>query len=420
LLCGSDADAHLARNSSLAMRRCERHNALGANVPPTRKSRLDLAGLLSPTQDGAALEERLIWRCAHVTLTPAQLAEVAALGARLDEPAWERMVALAQANGVGNLLFTHIAAAGLLSRAPESVIARLRQRYGAVIVATRRMEVALARLLPQLYDAQGPVIIVKGITLSRRLYGNIALRPISDIDMLARPERAPRWIAALRAAGFEPVAGKSQRLSKHVLRFREMQFQNASGQVVEMHVNVCRYPDYQRAFPAGEVWARARPLEGMNGHALSLASADELCFLCMHYAVQHQIGRLIWLVDVAEIVRRVPDEQSWDALVEDIIARGAAAPVAVTLAQARALLDAPMPINAWERLRSAALEPAERRAWASATRPMSGARWYLSQLRAVRTPMERATLLWNGGAALTRRLRRRQRPSPLLADETDR
>lgn len=388
-------------------------------MPLTRKSPLDLAGLLSPTQDGAALEEQLMWRCARVTLTPADLAEVAALGARLDEPAWERMVALAEANGVGNLLFTHIAAAGLLSRAPERAITRLRQSYGSVIVATRRMELALARLLPRLYDAQGPVIIVKGITLSRSLYGNVALRPISDIDILARPERAPRWIAALRAVGFEPVAGKSQRLSKHVLRFREMQFQNASGQVVEMHVNVCRYPDYQRAFPPGEVWSRARPLEGMNGHALRLAPADELCFLCMHYAVQHQIGRLIWLVDVTEIVSRVPDKQSWAALVDNIIARGAAGPVAVTLAQARALLDAPMPINAWERLRAAALEPAERRTWASAMRPMSGARWYLSQLRAVQTPMERATLLWNGGAALTRRIRRGQHPSPLLPDEMD-
>lgn len=383
-------------------------------------ARLDLETFLSPAQDEAALEDQLMWRCARLALTPSELAEVAALGARLDEPAWERLVALAQANGVGNLLFTHIAAAGLLSRAPERAIGRLRQRYGAVIVATRRMELALARLLPLLYEAQGPVIIVKGVTLSRRLYGNVALRPISDIDILAHLERAHKWIVALRAAGFQPVAGKSQPLSKHVLRFREMQFQNASGQVVEMHVNVCRYPDYQRAFPAGEVWARAQPLEGMNGHALRLAPADELCFLCMHYAVQHQVGRLIWLVDVAEIARRVPDQRSWDTLVSGVIARGAAAPVAVTLAQARALLGAPMPLDAWERLRSAALEPSERRAWTAATRPMSGAGWYLSQLRALRTPMERATLLWNGGAALTRRLRHERRPSPPLPDETNR
>ncbi len=376
----------------------------------------ELAGLMNTALVSAPFEERILWRCARVSLTASDLMEVASLGARLNEAGWNRLVTRARAEGVVNLLFTHVIAAGLLSHVPTPLVTRMRQDYGGVAIATRRLEITFARLLPRLQEVGVRVIVVKGMTLARRLYGDIALRPISDIDLFAHPKDAPSWTAALSAAGFAPVDGKSQPLSKHVLRFREMQFSNTRGQTIEMHVNICRYPAYQRAFPASDVWASARPLEGMGGYALGLAPADELSFLCMHYAVQHQIGRLIWLTDVAELARRIPDNSTWDTLVENIITRGIALPVAVTLARAHALLDAPIPGTAFERLWAAALEPSERQAWASANRPMSGARWYFSQLAVVRTPMERATLLWNGGAALARRIRRSQRPSPPILD----
>ncbi len=392
------------------------HDQREIATPAVPRLPSDLAALLHPSRNGSSLEERMLWRCARVSLTAGDLAEVASLGARLDAAGWERLMTRARADGVMNLLFTHIAAAGLLPRLPAPLVEQSRQDYGAVAITTRRLEIALAHALPHLQDAGAPVIVVKGLSLVRRYYGDIALRPISDIDLIIHPEDAPKGAAALHAAGFTPVTSKSQPLSKHVLRFREMQFSNARGQAIELHVNICRYPAYQRAFPTRAIWGRARPLDGANGCALALAPADELCFLCMHYAVQHRIGRLIWLADVAEIARRAPDSQTWDTPVTDVIARGIAAPVAMTLARARALLDAPVPAAALERLRAAALTPPERRAWASATRPMSGARWYFSQLAVVSTPVERATLLWNGATALARRIRRGQRPFPTMPE----
>ncbi|HEX9037180.1 MAG TPA: nucleotidyltransferase family protein [Ktedonobacterales bacterium] len=368
---------------------------------------LSLPGLLFPTRDGAAPVERLLWLCSRVSLSAAELMDVTRTGEELTNDDWKRIAALAGANGVETLLFTHIAAAGLLDRVPPAIVARMRQRYGEVAIGGRRLEMALGRVLPLLERTQAPVIIVKGLPLARRLYGNIALRPVSDIDLMIRIEDGPTVAAALRAAGFTPVAGKSAPLSRHALRFREMQFQDAKGRIIEAHVNPCRYPAYRRAFAPEPIWAAAAPLSGPYHWGLGLAPHDELRFLCMHYAIQHHIGRLIWLTDVAEIARRVPDTPAWDALAADAISRGAAAPVAVTLARARALLDAPVPEAALDRLRSAALATAERSAWESATREMSGLRWYLSQMTLMRSPLERAALFWNGSAAFAGRLRRR-------------
>lgn len=373
----------------------------------------DLAALLYPAGETASAEERLIWRCARVQVDSSDLAEIARAGSALDQVGWERVVAVAQSYGVENLLFTHIASAGLLSQVPGALVERMRQWYGEVAISTRRLEMALARVLPLLQAAGAPVILVKGLALSRRLYGDIALRPISDIDLIVHARDMDRWTGALRVAGFSPAAGKSERLGRHVLRFREMQFHDAKGLMLETHVEVCRYPAYQRAFAADAIWAAARPLDDPYTPGLALAPHDELSFLCMHYAVQHRIGRLIWLTDVAEIARRIPDAQAWDALVEHVVTRRVAAPVAVTLARAQALLGAPVPEGPLERLRAAALTPAERRAWDAANREMSGLRWYLSQMTVARAPLERATLLWNGASALARRGRRQiRRPEP--------
>ena len=372
-------------------------------------ARLDLATALSPTRDGAARDLRLLWLSARVTPSESALAEIAQMGAELDSADWERLLVLARENGVGNLLFTHITRAGLLPRVPAEVIGRLRRDYGEVAISARRLELTLARVLPMLQEAGAPAMVVKGLALSRRLYGNVALRPISDIDLIVHPHHGQTVAATLSQAGFMPISGKSEPLSRHALRFRELQYQDAQGQVIEVHVTPCRYPAYQRAFAPDRIWAAAVPLAGVPGAGLALAPPDELAFLCMHYAVQHRIGRLIWLTDVAEIVRRIPDAPAWDALIADVVARGVTAPVAVTLARAWALLNAPIPDAALDRLRSAALAPAERAAWDSALREMSGLRWYLSQLRVVRTPLERATLLWNGAGALAGRIGRRTR-----------
>jgi hypothetical protein len=379
---------------------------------------LDLVALLHPSHENASRESQLLWLCARVSASANDLMEIARLGSELKDSDWEQLMERARLNGVENLIFTRVAEASILPSAPPDLARRMRQRYAQVTIATRRLECVLERLLPRFQAARAPVVVLKGMALARRLYPELALRPISDIDLLVRPEDLTRWEPALRAEGFEPEMSKSEPLSKHVLRFREMQFRDARGQMIEAHVALCRYPAYRQAFAPRALWGAARPLPGAAGGALALAPDDELAFLCLHYAVQHRIGRLIWLTDVAEIARRIPDAQAWDALAEQVAIRGVAAPVAVTLAHARALLDAPVPDATLERLRSAALEPAERHAWASATRSMSGLRWYLSQLSVVRTAGERATLLLNGGAALAGRVRRRARHKRRSLDDT--
>ncbi|HEX8994703.1 MAG TPA: nucleotidyltransferase family protein [Ktedonobacterales bacterium] len=368
---------------------------------------VSLAALLEPQAELASAEERLLWQCARVTLTDASRAEIQRLGVGLDAAGWAHVATLAERNGVENLLFTQIAAVGLLAALPEPVALRLRERYGAVTLTARRLERRLEALLPLLEQAGASVIPLKGVRLARRAYGGvISLRPVTDIDVLARGDDDTRWRAAFQAAGLAPVAGRGDAQSGHALRFRELQFRDASGLLVEAHLTLCRHPAYRRAFPQAEIWSRAQPARVHGVRALALAEEDELRYLSLHYAAQHQASRLIWLVDVAELLRRRGTAFPWERFVDETIARRIAAPVAITLLRARTLLDAPAPHWACARLKEAALTAAERQAWADSQAPMRNWRRFLAQTLTLDSPVDRLRLLRSGGASLARRLRR--------------
>lgn len=366
-----------------------------------------LESLLEPPVEQAGAEERLLWQCARVTLSDATLAEMRRLGALLDAAGWERIAARAERNGVENLLFTHSATAGLTQELPASVTLRLRQRYGAVTLTARRLERRLESLAPLLEDAGVAVIPLKGVRLARRAYGGaITLRPTTDIDLLVRREDAPHLGAAFRAAGLLPIGERGDAQSGHALRFREMQFRDANGLLVEAHLSLCRHPAYRKAFPAARIWANAQRVTIHGVSLLTLALDDEVRYLSLHYAAQHQANRLIWLVDIAELLRMRGADMPWERFVDETIARGVAAPVAVTLLRAQALLGAPVPQWVCARLKAAALRPTERRAWDDTQARMNDWRRFLAQTMALDTTAERLRLLRSGGASLTRRLRR--------------
>lgn len=366
-----------------------------------------LEALLTPDLTQASVEERLLWRCGRVAPSSSALADIQRLGSTLDAAGWDRVAALAQRNGMENLLFTHVSAAGLGPSLPEPTALRLRERYGALTLLTRRLEQRQDALLAQLTSAGVAAIPLKGPRLARRFYGGVTLRPVNDIDLLMHADDAPRWSEAFQAAGFQPINDLGDLKGGHALRFREALFFDASGLHVEAHLALCRLPAYHRAFD--HAWERARPVTVNGVTALGLDPDDELRYLCMHYAAQHHGSRLIWLVDVAEALRARGDRLDWERLVEETVALRIAAPVAITLLRAQALLDAPVPLGAGARLRAAALTAPERRAWADAQLRMTHWRRFLAQTMLLDNANERLRMLGSGGVSLLRRLIRASR-----------
>lgn len=370
---------------------------------PTAQELYDL--LLAPELVAASAEQRLLWLTARAPLPDATLAAIRHASASLDADGWARVVDLARQHGVDNLLFTAITSAGVAASAPGGQMRALSERYRTVALQARRLEYRLETLLPLLAAADVPVIPLKGSGLARRYYGSVTLRPVTDIDLLVRAKDVLRWDAAFRLAGCTPSNGDGDPHSGHALRFRELRYRDASGISLEAHLALCRHPAYLRAFPLPEVWARARSTVINGVSMLTLAPEDELRFLSLHYTVQHRASRLLWLVDVAELLRTHGSAIAWEPFVEHALRNRFAAPLAMTLLPARTWLDAPVPEDVCAQLRAAAQTAPERRAWADSQAKMDTLRRFLAQRHTLDTVAERLGLLRSGGASVIRRIR---------------
>src|SRR5688572_3051809 len=114
--------------------------------------------------------------------------------------AWDRMLATAEAEGLAPAL------AVWLRRHPGDVPPAIAERFAARLQQSIARHVVMSRdLVTVLRALEGegiPAIPLKGAFLAERVYPRPALRPMSDIDLLIRPEHRVRVDALVRGLGY--------------------------------------------------------------------------------------------------------------------------------------------------------------------------------------------------------------------------
>jgi hypothetical protein len=248
---------------------------------------------------------------------------------------------------------------------------------------------------------------LKGVTLAARYYPEIALRPVSDIDLLVRRHQLNGCLRALRQVGFSPSPGHGRALNFKVLYNLELRYLKQDGLCVELHTGLARLPAYNAALSITRIWERAEPIQVGGWPARYLSPVDELRYLSLHYAVPHRAERMVWLVDIAELIRARAAEWDWEAFVGETVALGLAAPLAVALGRARELLGLDIPAEVTAGLTAAAATPRERRTWQAAHAPLSDAGRFGGHLRALRGPVEQLAFIGGAATVAARKAHRR-------------
>ena len=219
-----------------------------------------------------------------------------------------------------------------------------------------RLHHQLAQVLAALQRAEIPVIALKGAHLAEGIYGDVALRPMSDIDLLVKRPDLSRAEDALRGIGYTPhrpfwVEAESD-VHQHLPRFTKP---NAVS--VEVHWTLLRPTDPFDVDVDG-LWARARPATIAGVQALTLSPEDLLLHQCLHMAFGHRfrVG-LRPLCDVAEILAHCREEIAWEQTVDRARQWNAGRCVYLVLRIAREWLLADMPDEALQALEPDDLDP---------------------------------------------------------------
>lgn len=256
-------------------------------------------------------EYRLLVACARRVLTGQQLEQAeAAITAGLD---WDLLSRLAREHGLSPLLYSH-----LQRHFPLAVASRQEHRLKLFETGVRNLSLsaALLNILEALRNAGIRALAYKGPTLAAALYGDIAWREISDLDILIDRPSFPAAREVLSGLGYQPsgnppASGHSRKQEDARLRSDcECEFYSADGQVtVDLHWQITA-PHLAQRFSFDDLWDRHRMVT-LGQKSVPTFSAEDTALVLAVHGGKHLWDRLGWLADFAESVRKGLD---WPAL----------------------------------------------------------------------------------------------------------
>jgi hypothetical protein len=260
---------------------------------------------------------------------------------------WGKFIDASRVHGVAPLIYKNITS---IKGVPEGVISSLEKTYLGSIRNSALISHEI-RELTELFSGGGiEFLLLKGPADADELYGNAALYPSADIDILIRADDIYRAAALMENAGYS--AGHE--ISPYYLKnYRCATFLKEGKKAVEMHLSLGkpRYFDIPEDF----WWKDARE-KNIGGCAFkTLSKENGILFAAIHLFL-HGYSPLKFIVSLSEMLRAYGDGINWKKLIEDSSKTNTYMPLMLSLDMASSLLDAHLPEEILQKLKNLSLK----------------------------------------------------------------
>ena len=246
---------------------------------------------------------------------------------------WPSVEKRAFHEGLSSLFYDHLRSLDILSALPEDMRKRLGRIYAETSLINRHLLKVIEKLEEALAGRDIKVIVYKGAALLNTVYRDPALRPMEDIDLMVREEQLDALKETLKTMGFVQNELYPYTFSKGILSVdlhRDFISSHRIGSRREI-LNI----------DAADLWKRAVPDRGSRSlYRLSLP--DELAALSFHL-LKHRYERLIWFVDLAEMIKNVEAAGAWPDIIVSSRRDRSERVLLYALLLARRLIDVDVP-----------------------------------------------------------------------------
>ncbi|MCS6844604.1 MAG: nucleotidyltransferase family protein, partial [Caldilineales bacterium] len=279
--------------------------------------------------------------------------------------AWTAVADLATREAVEPLLYATLRG---LPWAPAGLMAQWRQVYMGQGLRNALLLRELEAVMAALAEAAIPALVLKGPALVLRVYGNPALRPMVDLDLLLRREDVPAAQRRLERLGYrpalpEPADGLTLAFENELLLVRGDRTETA----LELHWSLFDSPYYQHRLPLAWFWETAAEAQVGHTPVRILGPEAELLYLCGHLALHHRGEGLLWQHDLAALLAAGAHTLDWDGLLARAQQLELLLPLQTLLPILARRWAAPVPAAVLERLAGLRPTPQEARVFRQLT-----------------------------------------------------
>ncbi len=267
---------------------------------------------------------------------------------KLFSPAeWELIAKESEWQGVGPLLYHTLKHLNEPFKIPPELWQDMHNKYIISALSNTRLFSDLEKVFTLLEEIKTPVIALKGSHLAEKVYGNIALRTMGDVDLLVREEDLETIENAFRQTGAESLGYNCADSRQHfhvTYRFFEKRL------VIEAHWKLFS-SRYTCQIDHEALWERAKPLNPEQPGVLVLSPEDLLIYICAHTA-KHTIYIILrMLYDIFVILANYEKTLQWPELTKRAKQWRLQRPLYVYCRLAHELLGAPLQAELLDSLR---------------------------------------------------------------------
>ncbi len=260
-------------------------------------------------------ENKILLLSAKIHLPDEEVSEVNRLLREVKD--WEQLADSLIARGVGPLFYRHMQQLPDKERIPRSAQEKLKQTYYHTLSRNMVLYSVFRKVIKAFTDNGIPAVALKGIHLSEKLYGDIGLRQLSDIDLLVRKADGEKSLKVLREIGFVQSGDEVSHLiadSLGVIHYPAMIFEGVS---VEIHIELHREKNNCR-LDSEQIIARSETavIHGVDTQVMEMY--DLLIFLCIHLDKHFLMGQVQFtnFMDIVNWIEFQGERTDWQVLNE--------------------------------------------------------------------------------------------------------
>ena len=260
---------------------------------------------------------------------------------------WENVIKASITHGVTPLLYQRLEVGMPAKIVDGKVLDRFHKIYLKNAAMNMRRYNELSKVLRMLQDDGISVIVLKGAHLAEIVYGNIALRPMSDMDLMVKRADLPEVAEKFLKMGYR----SNKRLRNEGLSsaLQKPSFTDFHNNNFDIHWTI---DNGAFKIDVDSLWEQAQSVTVAGVKARALSPEDLLLYIAVHASFHHTFDyRLRSLCDISQTIWHYRDEMDWEQVLLRARQWGADRCLYLMLYLADELLETPVPDSVMDALK---------------------------------------------------------------------